>query len=344
MTETLSWKGLPLPTFDRPPRNPIGHAPLRRAGSVRRTMSIDVTWPEGPLATGFFHGRARDALTLAAGAAPRLLAQDHAITLANQRQIVRVESDPPRPALSALAGARAGAHLRAALRKALDEERQAGTPLYLLLDDLAGATLVAGWGWGRWNGAPMPKRPPEEVAARQREVVGVCIGLRPGSDALNGEIRGELALNVTPVPGLIHPDDPDGWHTLPAHDEPNFRRARRIDVWREGDRLHIDAMFQDSAGKSDGSREAVHEYRLFASADATSGELLSIDATPGTLPYKECPAAPVNLSALIGTPLHDLRDQVLQVLRKTAGCTHLNDAVRALAEVPVLARALPPDP
>jgi hypothetical protein len=35
-----------------------------------------------------------------------------------------------------------------------------------------------------------------------------------------------------------------------------------------------------------------------------------------------------------------LRERVLDELKGTAGCTHLNDMLRALAEVPVLVGAL----
>jgi hypothetical protein len=44
---------------------------------------------------------------------------------------------------------------------------------------------------------------------------------------------------------------------------------------------------------------------------------------------------------MIGTPLRELRQEVLERLRGTLGCTHLNDVLRALAEVPqMLAKAL----
>jgi hypothetical protein len=54
------------------------------------------------------------------------------------------------------------------------------------------------------------------------------------------------------------------------------------------------------------------------------------------LPFVECTSAPANLTRLIGAPLPELRDRVLAELRGTAGCTHLNDALRALADVPAL--------
>jgi hypothetical protein len=39
---------------------------------------------------------------------------------------------------------------------------------------------------------------------------------------------------------------------------------------------------------------------------------------------------------MAGTPLADLRAAVLDRLKREKGCTHLNDALRALADVPTL--------
>jgi len=91
---------------------------------------------------------------------------------------------------------------------------------------------------------------------------------------------------------------------------------------------------------TDGGRTAVHEYHLTATADPASLRLLSVEAEPRVLPFTECPAAAPNVERLLGTPLPELRDRVLVELRGTAGCTHLNDALRALAEVPILANRL----
>ncbi|HEY2659678.1 MAG TPA: DUF2889 domain-containing protein [Caulobacteraceae bacterium] len=118
-----------------------------------------------------------------------------------------------------------------------------------------------------------------------------------------------------------------------------MRRARRIDVWVD-DLIRIDAAFQDSATNPQGGRTAVHEYRLTAAADPGSLKLLAVYAEPRVLPYPECPAAAANVTRMIGTPLPDLRERVLNDLRGTAGCTHLNDALRALAEVPALVQRL----
>ena len=68
---------------------------------------------------------------------------------------------------------------------------------------------------------------------------------------------------------------------------------------------------------------------------------MSLDIDPRVLPFHECPGAITNAKKLIGTPLADIRAAVLAQLRGPAGCTHLNDALRALGEVPALVKQLP---
>ena len=140
------------------------------------------------------------------------------------------------------------------------------------------------------------------------------------------------------VPKLVHDDDPHGWHELPELPPVSFRRARRVDVWRDpvDGTIMIDSGFQDSAGHPEHGRIAVHEYVLRATADPDSLTITSVDADPRILPFLSCPDAVGTASKVVGTPLAELRTTVLERLAKTNGCTHLNDALRALAEVPVL--------
>ena len=58
MTGTATGVARPLP-----PRLTANPAPPRRAGSLRRTASIDVAWPDGLEGARILHGRARDVLT-----------------------------------------------------------------------------------------------------------------------------------------------------------------------------------------------------------------------------------------------------------------------------------------
>jgi hypothetical protein len=119
-----------------------------------------------------------------------------------------------------------------------------------------------------------------------------------------------------------------------------MRRARRIDVWRETGTVEVDAMFRDSCWQPDGLEVAVHEYAIAATIDESSGVLASVVATPRVLPFAECPAAAPNASWMIGVPAATLRGEVLERLRSVDCCTHLNDALRALTEVPILASVL----
>ncbi|MDD2058380.1 DUF2889 domain-containing protein [Pseudomonas sp. GD03860] len=322
---------------------PIGHAPLRRAASIRRTTSIDVFWPGGYGSDGHFRGIGRDIYSNSADSPPQTLAlQRFEAVVSPQREIARLSTVPARPSAMALVGLNAGSQLRKALDGALAEDLVNSAPLYLLLDDLAGASLVANWAWSRWGDGWLNQFIPisDALALEQRRnsMTGVCTGFAEGSSAIT-DIRGQLH-DARAVPALAHPDDPAGWHRLPASSGVTMRRARRIDVWHEQGRLRIDAMFQDSASTPDGGRMAVHEYGLQATADTQSAKLLTLVAQPRVLPYPECPAAADNVSRLIGLPLASLRQQVLLALRRELGCTHLNDALRALAEVPALARCI----
>lgn len=338
----LALSGAPLPVYSAAPHDPMGHAPERRAGSVRRTMTLDAIWPDGEEGPALFSGDARDIRTIAEGATPRLLRQSHIDVLARDRLIDRISGAPDRPEFAALTGARAGGHLRRAVDGAFHADKLAGTPLYLLLDDLAGATLVCNWAWSVWKPDWVVAATREARQAHMQRMEGVCIGFRPGSSALKLQGEADMDQNRVRVKPLPRPDDPDGWHPLVERAAMNFRRARRLDVWREEGAIHVDAAFQDSSSAPDGGdRIAIHEYRLRATADADAdARLRTLDITPGTLPYKECPAAMANAGELIGAPLGTLRELVLERLRRTAGCTHLNDMLRSLAEVPVLAADL----
>jgi hypothetical protein len=335
-----------MTTADRPdaPRNSAGAAPRRRPGSIRRTSSIDTTWPDGRTGLLNMIGRARDAVTTLAGGGPVIRAEDSfTARLQWDRTIVSIDSDPARPAIQRLVGARGGGHLRKALDEVLPEERIRATPLHLLLDDIAGASLVAGWAWSRWTEAwreapiasgSAPSRPPG------RKMEGICTGFRPGSSALNPDGTSSGRQSHADVLDLRNPEDPEGWHDFTTQSGVGMRRARRIDLWLDGGLIQVDSAFQDSATNPEGGRTAVHEYRLTATADPVSLHLLSVKAEPRVLPYAECPAAAANVGRLVGAPLSALREKVLDDLRGTAGCTHLNDALRALAEVPALVERL----
>lgn len=327
-----------------PARTPAGAAPLRRAHSVRRTSSLDVVWPDNDFESPMhFMGRARDMYTAESLDQWQVLAEDRlSAEISRDRVIAQIATQPPRDYVEALVGVRGGGRLREALNQALPEPSEAEAPLYLLIDDLAGSSLVAVWAWTQWVDMWSKNfgRDLKAESGALPSMEGICIGYRPGASSLNPDGTPKVTQNATLVPPLRNPDDPDGWHDLPNPGGVHFRRARRIDVWREQNRIQIESTFQDSAHCPDGGRRAIHEYSLRASADPQTFRLLDIEATPQTLPYTSCLAAPGNTHKLLGTPLNTLRHKVLEQLPRAAGCTHLNDALRALAEVPTLIAAL----
>lgn len=322
------------------PGDPVDTPPPRRPGSVRRTSSVLMSWPDGLTGDLLLEGRARDLLTPAEGDAEILGHADLLARTGRMRDIQRIEADPEPAGLQQLVGCAAGGNLRKAIAQTLPGEVEAGTPLYLLLDDLAGASLISGFAFFKWADA-VPEIRSRVSAAPNKVMQNICSGFREGSSALNPDGTLLAVSDNTPHPhSLVDPADPLGWHELHPHPTIAMRRARRIDVWWEKEVLQIDAMFRDSVWDPEGLECVLHEYQMLGWADA-EGTLRAINAVPRVLPYAECPLAAPNAVWLEGTPLRALRREVLQRLKNADCCTHLNDALRSLAEVPLLAAALP---
>lgn len=323
-------------------RQSAGYAPLRRPGSIRRTTSIDSEWPDGQGQPWEMVGRARDLLTPFDPAEPVVLATgDFRILASATREILEI--DLPHPRAQDLVGVRAGGASRRAIADILADIR--GTPTFQLIDDFAGASLVAGWIWSQWTNdwmAGIKRSAAQSTAGRNGQMADICTGFAVGGSSFKPDgTPDNINQSSTEVGPLENPDDAAGWHVMPFQQGPRKRRARRIDLWREGDLIKFDAGFQDSGSNPDGGRTAIHEYRVYGEIDEASGVLLAIQALPLILPYRECPGASIKATRMIGRKVVDFRDEVLDVLQGIQGCTHLNDVLRGLADVPVLARLLP---
>ncbi|RZK02535.1 MAG: DUF2889 domain-containing protein [Novosphingobium sp.] len=332
-----------------PPRATANPAPARASSSVRRTSSIDVTWPEGEDGDRLFVGRARDFFTPAGGGAKtsggRVLEEaGYRATLAQDKTITSIVGEPYDSRLDSLVGVRGGNHLRLFIKETMPELIATGAPLYLPLDDISGTALVSAFAWSQWHDdwqARLRERMGhEEMDKMMAARVNVCWGLQEGHSGVDpdGPPRNVADADAGDV---RNPHDPEGWHPLHDVDGPGFRRARRIDVTRDASGLiRIDAAFQDSAKRKDGTRVAIHEYNIVATADPATLEILTLEPEARILPFSECPGAIHNARRLIGSRIAEVRDTVLGQLRGPEGCTHLNDALRALAEVPKLAEDL----
>jgi hypothetical protein len=274
---------------------------------------------------------------------PEVLAESElTVVTGRERDIQRIEAVPPVDGLERLVGSRAGGNLRKSINAELAAERERGTPLYLLLDDLAGSTLISGFAMFRWAEVIPEIGERIKAGSKGRIMLGTCSGFREGSAALNPDgTLSHVSQNTVRTGPLDDPGDPFSWHEVHPNPQIAMRRARRIDVWADGDVTAIDAMFRDSVWNPEGEEEVLHEYQMYGRADRASGTLLEVEAIPRVLPYSECPLAAPNASWLVGTDIAALRTEVIERLRSSDCCTHLNDALRSLAEVPVLADALP---
>ncbi|MEO5598024.1 MAG: DUF2889 domain-containing protein [Novosphingobium sp.] len=330
---------MPEDTMPRPPRLTANPSPLRRPGSIRRTSSIDVTWPDGAGNARHMDGRARDLVTPTDGGPALVRAAATMTALVNDNRVIEaISADSAPDGLQKLVGERGGGHLRQVLRETLPELIESASPLYLLLDDISGFSLISGWALMLWA-AKSPDMPmnvdPAEKQSQMADRAGVCWGLQLGNSGMTLGSAGS-DVGAADAKELRNPLDVEGWHDLPTTAGMAMRRARRIDVWREQGAIMVEAAFQDSAPHPDGGRVALHEYTVRASLDPQTLVITSLVPIPHVLPFHECPGAVANAMKLVGTPIAEMRNAVLEQLRGTHGCTHLNDALRSMAEVPSL--------
>src|SRR3546814_19849708 len=87
-----------------------------------------------------------------------------------------------------MVGVRAGGASRTALGEVLGDLR--GTPLFQILDDFAGASLVAGWIWSRWTDgwhARLAAKRAKSTAGKKGRMVKSCTGFTAGGRSLTAD-------------------------------------------------------------------------------------------------------------------------------------------------------------
>jgi hypothetical protein len=304
---------------------------------VRRTTTHDAVRPDGLTGRLLVAARGRDLRTDDDGEAREIGAVqvDLDIAFLSQRTIESSTIDPPAEGIDRLVGASAASGFRALVDEVLPGERETGSLRYQLLDDLPVAVLVSG------NSLhavlDMPREP-------NRMITGVdqCAGWAAGASIMAGWDDDGATPRVTGplAPPLATDTDPLAWHPLAALGPNDMRRWRRIDVWVDDDGAHVDAFFRDSHVLPDGDDTVLHEYGVAAVVDPTTRTFTSCSATLGVLPWQECPAALDSAGRLVGTSVDGLRGLVRQTFTGTSTCTHLNDMLRSLQDVPTLLDAL----
>jgi hypothetical protein len=329
--------GIHEPTAGTPPRTP---------GSVRRTSTIDMLRPEGLFGPLVLLGRARDLVTLADGSATVAGTSScrAAIDFLGPRLLTSISTEPARPGLQALVGVRVSSGFRAAAAAADPGLAAAESLLNLLVDDFPVATLVSGHAIGAGlagqAGRPMISlaeatgQPGADNRSPFRR--DLCAGFADGGTIMNEvDGTGRPPVVTGPAAPALTTDDPLGWHELAPLPPLAMRRSRRTDV-TPGRVAGIDVLFRDSYVDAGGLETIVHEYTVSAAVDTGDGVLVWCAATPRVLPWVECPAAAMSAGRLVGAPVAGLRQHVRGTFLGTSTCTHLNDTLRSLEDIPAL--------
>ena len=320
---------------------PSSGTPARTPGSVRRTTTIDMLRPDGLERPLVLVGRGQDIRT-GPGGELRVITEAGCrgvVDFVNSRKLTEFSSDPVRP-LGGLIGARVASGFRGLLDAADPVLAAEHNLLYLMLDDFPVAALVAGHALLAAR-APGPALPPPD--GRYRFTADLCSGFVSGGTIMSGVAETGLAPAVTGplAPPLVDPEDVGAWHPTAALPPQAMRRARRIDVRpgpRPDDTAAVDALFRDTYVLPDGTETVIHEYAVTAEVDTRTGTLTACRAVPHVLPWVECPAAAAGAGRLAGQPLAGLRRHVRDEFTGISTCTHLNDTLRALEDVPALLR------
>jgi hypothetical protein len=267
------------------------------------------------------------------------------------RAILSITAVPTVPGLDHLVGTVVGPGFRRRLAEVLPDERDAGTLLHLVLDDLPGAALVSGYAMQRGGALEVGgRRPP---APEAREGGGTAFAMRDdlcagwAHDAtLMVTIRTEGVIPVAlgpPAPVLEPSDDLSAWHEMPPLTPHAMRRRRRLDVIgppTAGAACLVDVHFRDSHMDGDGAESVVHEYSVSGTVDPVECRVIEMAAQARVLPWMECPGAVASAGRLAGMPLADLRIWVRREMTGASTCTHLNDTLRSLGDVPTLVAVL----
>lgn len=311
---------MPFVTDIAGPQRPVQTWPPLVAGTVRRTSSIDTHGDDVAL-------RARDAV--ARGGEVDVLADVRVRAHLAERVIDEIVADPDEPRLAQLVGSRVGPGFRSAVGKLLPDQVASAGLLNLLLDDWVGAALVSGYSTQHVAiTLGIEEKLPVGTADH---MAGICAGFAEDASLVPYARRNGT---IPSVHGPVAPPlDTDGIHTMEPLRPHGMRRFRRLDLNPAGE---FDAHFRDSHVDGDGVETIVHEYTVEGSVDVSTRTVASVAATVRVLPWQECPGAIGSASRVEGMTLSEMRDRVRGEFVGTSTCTHLNDTLRAIADLDAL--------
>ncbi|MDT5211534.1 MAG: hypothetical protein QOF67_3949 [Mycobacterium sp.] len=296
-------------------------------GALRRTSTID-THPAGVVKSDV-DLRARDVASREAdGVLNAVRVRAHLV----DRVIENISSDTGDARLERLVGNRVGPGFRSTVGQALPGEVQKASLLHLLLDDWVGAALVSGYAVQH---AAITLGIEEKLAPGVADnMAGICAGFASDASLVPYAKRNNTIPSVhgpvaPPLHVDMHPVEP-----LRAH---GMRRFRRLDLLPVDARsADFDAHFRDSHVDGDGVETIVHEYTVVGSVDTATRTISSVTANVAVLPWQECPGAIGSAARVRGMTLSELRGRIRGEFVGTRTCTHLNDTLRAIADLDAL--------
>lgn len=322
---------MPFVTEFAGPQRPVQTWPPLVAGALRRTSTIDTHPGAGP-GESEVELRARD---VAAREANTIVVLGEVRLRAHlaDRVIEALASEPSDARLEELLGARVGPGFRSTANKLLPDEARQASLLHLLLDDWVGAALVSGYALQHTAiTLGVERKLPPGTADN---MAGICAGFASDASLVPyAQRNGTIPSVHGPVaPPLVHA----GMHSVEPLRAHAMRRFRRLDLGPvDAGSAEFGAHFRDTHVDGDLVETIVHEYTVAGSVDTSTRTVTSVTATVQVLPWQECPGAIGSAARARGMALSQMRDRVRGEFVGTSTCTHLNDTLRAIADLDAL--------
>ena len=314
------------------PQQPVQTLAPLVTGALRRTSTID-TYSAGR-GDCDVDLRARDAV--ARQDAVDVLDEIRVRAHLCERVIDDIRSSTRDDRLAQLLGCRVGPGFRSSVGKLLPEEAQRASLLNLLLDDWVGAALVSGYAVQH---AAIVLGVEEKLPAGTADnMADICAGFASEASLVGYARRNGTIPSVHgPVAPPLDIEGDDGLHAVEALRAHGMRRFRRLDL-RPVDAVSadFDAHFRDSHVDGDGVETIVHEYTVAGSVDTSARTITSVTADVRVLPWQECPGAIGSAERVRGMTLSEMRNRIRGEFVGTSTCTHLNDTLRAIADLDAL--------
>ena len=312
------------------PQQPVQTWPPLVTGALRRTSTID-THPAGT-GESDVDLRARDVVARDPDTVD-VLGQVRVRAHLADRVIDDIASDPHDRRLAQLLGSRVGPGFRSTVGKVLPDEVQRAGLLHLLLDDWVGASLVSGYGvqHAAITLGIEEKMPPGTAD----HMADICSGFAADASLVaytrrNGTIPSVHGPVAPPLPA----DGDIGLHAVEPVRPHRMRRLRRLDLLPvDAASAAFDAHFRDTHVDGDDVETIVHEYTVAGSVDTATRTITAVTADVRVLPWQECPGAIGSAARVVGMTLSELRGRVRGEFVGTTTCTHLNDTLRAIADL-----------